>query len=111
MSGGKSGTRHFLEMTISSLVLLILMPVFVVTIGPIIGENYEVVTSHFSRPFPAIISTVTLVVVLMHFKSGVVTLIEDYVDGSSRKLWMFLTSSISYFSIALVFFSFARLAL
>jgi succinate dehydrogenase hydrophobic anchor subunit len=47
----------------------------------------------------------------MHFKSGVVTLIEDYVDGSSRKLWMFLTSSISYLSIALVFFSFARLAL
>ena len=111
MSGGKSATRHFLEMTISSLFLLILMPVFVVTIGPIIGENYEVVTSHFSRPFPAVISTVTLVVVLMHFKSGVVTLIEDYVDGSSRKLWMFLTSFVSYLSIALVLFSFARLAL
>lgn len=111
MSAGKSGTRHFLGMTISSLVLLILMPLFVATIGPVIGENYEVVRSYFSRPFPAIIASVTLVVVLIHFKGGVITLIEDYVDGSSRNLWMFFASFISYLSIGLVLFSFARLAL
>ena len=109
MSAGKSGTRHFLGMTISSLVLLILMPLFVATIGPVIGENYEVVRSCFSRPFPAMIASVTLV--LIHFKSGVITLIEDYVDGSSRNLWMFFASFISYLSIGLVLFSFARLAL
>jgi succinate dehydrogenase / fumarate reductase membrane anchor subunit len=111
MSTAKSGTRHFLEMTISSIALLILMPLFVGTVGPVIGENYEVVTSHFSRPFPAIVSSVTLVVVLLHFKGGVATLIEDYVDGLSRKLWIFIMSFISYISIVIVLLSVARLAL
>jgi|TARA_B110000093_G_scaffold182094_1_gene227797 succinate dehydrogenase / fumarate reductase membrane anchor subunit len=111
MSTSKSGTGHFLEMTISSIALLALIPLFIVIVGPVIGEDYEVVTKYFSRPFPAIVFAITMTIVLLHFKSGVVTLIEDYVDHPARRLWIFVMSCVSYLSIALVVLATLRLAI
>ena len=111
MSTSKSGTGHFLEMTISSIALLALIPLFIVIVGPVIGEDYEVVTKYFSQPLPAIVFAITIIVVLLHFKSGVVTLIEDYVDYPARRLWTFAMSCVSYLSIALVVLTTLRLAI
>ena len=111
MSTSKSGTGHFLEMTISSIALLALIPSFIVIVGPVIGEDFEVVTKYFSQPLPAIVFAVTMIVVLSHFKSGVVTLIEDYVDHTARRLWIFVMSCVSYLSIALVVLATLRLAI
>ena len=111
MSTSKSGTGHFLEMTISSIALLALIPLFIVIVGPVIGEDYEVVTKYFSQPLPAIVLAITMIVVLLHFKSGVVTLIEDYVDHTARRLWIFVMSCVSYLSIVLVVLATLRLAI
>ena len=39
LGAAKTGTEHFWGMTISSAALLILVPLFVFTVGPMIGEN------------------------------------------------------------------------
>jgi succinate dehydrogenase / fumarate reductase, membrane anchor subunit len=56
------------------------VPLFVFTFGPCWAPHAEVV-AYFSRPFPAIVAALTLVVGFMHFKNGVQVLIEDYVPG------------------------------
>ncbi len=47
-----------------------------------LGQPYEEVVAYYSRPFPAIVAALTILVVgFVHFRNGVQVLIEDYTDG------------------------------
>ena len=107
----KSGTRHFWSMTVSSVALLILVPLFIFTFGGILGAPHEQVVAYFGRPFPAIVAALTLVVAFRHFNSGFQTLIEDYVHGPMEKVCVIGMTLISYGAAATGVFAIARLAL
>ncbi len=111
LGSAKSGTAHFWAMKVSSFALLILIPLFVFTFGPILGEPYADVTAYFARPFPAIIAALTIVVSFMHFKDGVQVLIEDYVHGTMQKVLILSMICLSYAAAATGVFAIARLAL
>ena len=111
MGSAKTGTEHFWSMTVSSVALLILVPLFVFTFGPMLGEPHDEVVAYFARPFPAIVAALTLVVGFMHFKNGVQTLIEDYVHGLARKVLIIAMICLSYAAAATTLFALARIAL
>jgi succinate dehydrogenase / fumarate reductase membrane anchor subunit len=48
---------------------------------------------------------------LLHFRNGVIVLIEDYVQGLARKVWIIIMTCVSYAAIAAAVFAIARLAL
>ncbi len=106
-----TGTAHHLWMTVSSVGLLILVPLFVFSFGPMLGAPYAEVTANFARPFPAIVAALTITVGFLHFKNGVRTVIEDYVQGLRREALIVATVCFSYAAIAVGLFSIARLAL
>ncbi len=62
LGSAKSGTQHFWAMKVSSVALLILVPLFVFTFGPTLGQPYDVMLDYYSRPFPAIVAALTLAV-------------------------------------------------
>ena len=107
----KSGTAHFWSMTVSSVGLLILVPLFIFTFGPKLGASYEEVIACFSQPFPAIVAALTIAVGFMHFKNGVQTAIEDYAQGLTRKVLIVATICLSYAAAATGLFAIARIAL
>ena len=107
----KSGTAHFWAMKVSSVALLILIPLFVFTFGTIVGEDYATVTAYFAHPFPALIAALTLIVGFEHFQSGAQVLIEDYVHGLAQKITIILIKCISYGLMAMGLFAIAKLAL
>ena len=107
----REGTVHHWNMTVSSVALAILVPLFVFTFGRILGAPYEEVTAYFARPFPAIVAALTIAVGFMHFKNGVRVLIEDYVDGLAREVLIIATICLSYAAAATGLFAVARLAL
>lgn len=111
LGSAKAGTEHFWRMTQSSAALLILVPLFVFTFGPMLGEPHAEVVAWFSRPFPALIAGLTLVVGFLHFKNGVQVLIEDYTDGLTRKGLIIAMTCVSYAAAATGLFALARLAL
>ena len=111
MGSAKSGTAHFWAMKVSSVALLILIPLFVFTFGTIVGEDYAIVTAYFAHPFPALIAALTLIVGFEHFQSGAQVLIEDYVHGLAQKITIILTKCISYGLMAMGLFAIAKLAL
>ena len=96
----KTGTSHFKAMKISSMALVALVPIFIITIGPIFGEQRVVVLAKLEQPIYALIVAVTFTVGLLHFKSGVQVLIEDYVHGVMNKVWIIFTIGLSYLLIA-----------
>lgn len=111
LGSAKSGTAHHWSMTISSVALLILLPLFVFTFGAALGGTYEEIVSYYSRPFPAIIAALTILVTFKHFNDGVQTLLEDYVHGLAQKVSIVLMTCVSYGAAAVGIFAIARLAL
>ncbi len=107
----KTGTEHFWNMTVSSVALLFLVPLFVFTFGPMLGQPHDAVIAHFARPFPAIIAALTIVVGFLHFKNGVQVLIEDYVHELARKVLIIAMICVSYAAAATGLFAIARIAL
>ena len=111
LGAAKSGTEHHWHMTVSSVALAILVPLFIFTFGSVLGASYEEVTAYYARPFPAIVAALTLVVGFVHFKNGAQIMIEDYSAGLARKALIIGTTCISYGAIATGLFALARLAL
>lgn len=111
LGSAKEGTHHFWSMTISSVALAILIPVFVFTIGPMIGRPHAEVVAWLGRPFPAIVAGLTIVVGMLHFKSGASVMIEDYSRGITRKVLIIGATLLSYAVAATGLFALARLAL
>ncbi len=111
LGSAKTGTEHFWHMQISSWALIVLVPLFVFTVGPVIGEPYSVVIGTFARPWPAIITGLFLVVGMIHFRNGAQVAIEDYAGGMTRKLLIIGTICLSYGIIATGLFALASLAL
>lgn len=111
MGSAKSGTEHHWSMTVSSGALLILIPLFVFTFGPMLGASYEEVTAYFNRPFPAVVAGLTIIVTFKHFAGGVQALLEDYVHGLAQKIAIVLMTCLSYAAMAVGLYAIVRLAL
>ncbi len=111
LGSAKSGTAHFWAMKVSSVALLVLIPLFVFTFGAALGGSYEEVLAYYSRPFPAIVAALTLIVGFKHFNDGVQVLIEDYVHGLPQKIALIGMTCVSYGAAAIGIFAIARIAL
>ena len=111
MGSAKEGTHHHWSMMVSSVGLLVLVPLFIFTFGPMLGQPHAEVVAYFARPFPAIIAALTILVGMMHFKNGVQVLIEDYVDGLMRKVLIIAMICVSFAAAATGLFAIARIAL
>ena len=111
MGSAKTGTAHFWAMKVSSVALLILLPLFVFTFGSVVGESYETVIAYFARPFPAIVAALTIIVGFEHFQSGAQVLIEDYVHGLAQKITIILVKCLAYGLMATGLLAIAKIAL
>ena len=101
----KTGTPHHKAMKFSSMVLVLMTPVFLLTIAPLMGEQHEFVLSKLEQPLYALIVAVTFTVGLLHFKNGIQVLIEDYVHGKMTKVWINFSIALSYTLIGLTLFA------
>lgn len=106
-----SGTEHHWYMTVSGVALTIIVPWFMFVFGRTLGGTYEDVIATFSRPFPAIVTALALIVGLQHFMKGAQTMIEDYARGLTRKALIIFVITISYFLMACGLFALAKIAL
>jgi succinate dehydrogenase / fumarate reductase membrane anchor subunit len=111
MGSAKTGTEHHWSMTLSSGALLVLIPLFIFTFGPMLGAPHEEVVAYFNRPFPAIVAGLTILVSFKHFAGGVQVLIEDYVHGLAQKVAIVVMTCISYAAAAVGLYAIVRLAL
>lgn len=111
LGSGRSGTEHHWHMMASSLALVVLVPLFIITFGMGLGGTYEEVLAYFGRPFPAIVTALTLVVGVFHLTNEAKAAVEDYMHGAAQKLTLIGLDGFAYALIATGLFALARLAL
>jgi succinate dehydrogenase / fumarate reductase, membrane anchor subunit len=106
-----AGTEHHWAMTISSVGLAFLVPVWLYVFGRALGQSREAVVETFGSPFPAILTALVLVVGMRHFAMGATTMIEDYARGSARKMLIIFVTCLAWVIAATGLFALARMAL
>lgn len=111
LGSAKSGTQHHWLMMVTSVALLVLVPLFIFTFGSALGKPYEEVLEYYAKPWPAVIAALTFVVGFFHFSKGVQTLIEDYMQGLPRKAAIIGMICLSYAAAAFGIFAVIRMAL
>ncbi len=111
LGSARAGTHHHWMMMVSSALLVVLVPLFVFTFGRALGGTYAETLAYFARPFPAIISALTLVVVTLHCKAEADEAIIDYVHGVKSKLALVAVAGLAYTLIAAGLFALVKLAL
>ncbi len=111
LGSAKSGVHHFWAMKMSSVALLLLVPLFIFTVGPMLGKPYAEVLAYFGHPFPAIVAALTIIVGFKHFRDGAQVLLEDYVHGTTQKICIILVACLSYGTMATGLFAIAKIAL
>ena len=108
---GHAGTEHHWSMTVSSVGLAFLVPLWLYIFGSALGGTREAVLETFARPLPAILTALVLVVGMRHFAMGATTMIEDYARGTTRKMLIIFVISLSWVIAATGLFALARMAL
>ncbi|MEM6940377.1 MAG: succinate dehydrogenase, hydrophobic membrane anchor protein [Pseudomonadota bacterium] len=111
LGSGRQGTHHHWQMMVTSMLLVILVPAFVITFALGLGGTYEEVLAYYSRPIPAIISILTLAVVIFHLMSETLVAVEDYVHGLAGKLTIVAVTAGCYTLIVAGVFAVAKIAL
>lgn len=106
----RTGTAHHWAMTVSSVALALLVPVFIYIFGSALGQGHAAVVETFARPVPAIVTALTLVVALHHFRMGAEIWIDDYMRGTARKAAVIAAVIVSYGAMATGLFALARIA-
>lgn len=108
-SGG--GTAHHRATTYTSVALAVLVPLFLLTFGRILGAPLPEVIAYYQRPFPAIVAILTLGIGWWHFAQGVQVLLEDYTRGQTRKWSTVAAKCLSLFAAAAGVYALIRIAL
>lgn len=108
---GRDGTRHHWDMILSSIAVCIAIPVFVMAFGAALGGAHAEVLAFFARPVPALLTAISMVVCIRHFKFEVLEAVEDYVHGTAGKLTMFATTALAYLMMAVGLFAIAKIAI
>ncbi|MFU1478004.1 succinate dehydrogenase, hydrophobic membrane anchor protein [Roseovarius sp. C7] len=111
LGSAKSGVHHFWAMKLSSAGLLVLVPLFIFTFGPMLGAPHAEVVAYFARPFPALVAALTIIVGFKHFRDGAQIMLEDYVHGTAQKICIMALTCLSYGAMAAGLFAIAKIAL
>ncbi|MEL6959236.1 MAG: succinate dehydrogenase, hydrophobic membrane anchor protein [Pseudomonadota bacterium] len=111
LGSGREGTHHHWQMMVSSTLLVVLVPAFVITFAIGLGGTYEEVLAYFSRPLPVLITALTLIVGIIHMLREAQAAIEDYIHGPAEKLTLIGVNAFGYTMLAVALFALARMAL
>lgn len=106
-----TGAEHHWFMIVSSVALAFMMPTWIYIFGNALGSGYDAALATMSRPFPAILTALVLIVGMIHFHKGGRVMIEDYTAGTTRKLLIMAYVGFSYVMIACGLFALVKIAL
>ncbi|MFB2532217.1 succinate dehydrogenase, hydrophobic membrane anchor protein [Paracoccus sp. p4-l81] len=91
-----TGTGHQWFMTVTAAALLVLVPLMIFVVGHAIGLPRGQAMVYMGRPFPAIVTGLTLVVGMRHYAKGVKMMLEDYTDGLLREVLVIGATVLGY---------------
>jgi succinate dehydrogenase / fumarate reductase, membrane anchor subunit len=110
LGSSRSGTTHHWHITLSSFALIILTPLFLVSVGQAIGMSQVEVIAHFGRPVPGTVTALFVIVGMIHFINGTRIMLDDYLHGSTNTMAVIASTIFGWGVIAAAIFALAKMA-
>lgn len=111
LGSAHSGTHHHWSMTVTGVALGLLTPFFLWVIAAAIGHDHAGVLAYLGRPFPAIITGLFITVGMIHFINGTRIMLDDYLQGTARKIAIIASVIFGWAVIAAALYALANIAL
>ena len=111
LGAAHAGTERHWVMTISSVALAVLTPIFVWQVAPLFGAGHDAVLTAFSEPFRAIIAGLMILLGFHHLAIGARVMFEDYAHGETRKFLIIGMYVVCFVAAAAGLFALARISL
>lgn len=111
LGSSRSGTHHHWQEIVTSIAMVVIVPVVIFTFGFGIGGDLAAFTAFFGHPLVTIIMAISLIVGVYHLLGEAVVAIEDYVHGIARQLTIVAVTAFCYTLIGVGLFALLKLAL
>ena len=111
LGSSHTGTQHHWAMTVTACAMLVLTPLFMITVACAIGLPRELLVIYFGRPVPAIITALFVTVGMIHFIKGTRIMIDDYFRDATRRVAIILSVIFGWVVIAAAVYALARMGL
>jgi succinate dehydrogenase / fumarate reductase, membrane anchor subunit len=88
LGSAKSGTEHFWLQRVTSVAGIPLTVGFIAIVVMVIGRNHAATVQILGSPAVALIMILFIVTIVYHMWLGMQVIIEDYVHGLARPIWL-----------------------
>ena len=106
-----AGTHHHWLMTLTSVALAVVVPLFIWQVGPLFGREFDDVMDAFGSPFRVIVTALMLALGFWHLAMGARIMLEDYAKGETRKFLIIAVNLICLTTAMAGLFALARISL
>lgn len=86
LGSAKSGTEHFWNQRLTSVVLVPLTVAAVVIVLALVGRNHATVVQVLGSPLVAVLMLLFIVATTYHMKLGMQHIVEDYFEGKALQI-------------------------
>ncbi len=97
LGSAKGGTEHFWMQRLTGIANILAAAFLVYAAYTLAGAPRAVVKAFFSQPFAAIFGVLLAISVSLHMRLGMQVIIEDYVHGGTKLVFLVLNSFFSIF--------------
>ncbi|HET6379134.1 MAG TPA: succinate dehydrogenase, hydrophobic membrane anchor protein [Methylocella sp.] len=92
LGSARSGTADAWRMRVTSVALVPLSIAFVCVLLSLPGKDLTAVREELGRPLPALALLLFVLTGVFHMKTGMQSIIDDYVHGPHLKGWLLMTN-------------------
>ena len=104
LGSAKDGTSHWWWQRVTAVLMIPLMLWFVYSfVGTMVGASREGAAAWFASPVNSIALLALLTAMFYHSRLGLQVVIEDYVHGHGKKIFLLFT--INFFAFAMIIMS------
>ncbi len=111
LGAAKGGTEHFIAQRVTSAANIVLIAFLIYAALHLVGASRAEVKEFFSQPWAAIMGILLAFSTSIHMRIGMQVIIEDYVHGGSKVLFLLLNTFFSLSVGAAIFLAVTKLYL
>jgi succinate dehydrogenase / fumarate reductase, membrane anchor subunit len=92
LGAAKSGTRDAKLMRVTSAALVPLTIAFIWNVLALVGKDYDAARAYLGHPGPAILTLLFILAGVYHMKTGMQSIIDDYIHDARWKEWSLMAN-------------------
>ncbi len=111
LGSARGGTEHFIVQRVTSAANIVLIAFLIYAALHLVGASRAEVKEFFSQPWAAILGILLAISASIHMRIGMQVIIEDYVHGGGKVLFLLLNTFFSLSVGAAIFLAVIKLYL